>query len=415
MTKSTLTVVLILTVLTGCSFFGNSANDQRIVVVNDAEALSQRQQIKDEAILIDTTATNGFRSKKAKKVTFDLKLESELSSPEVTGKVLQATMVSNDNSNAKWLISYNQKGDSYIGSIDFAQVSGNGKNIEVRSNVSFTDSDVNAVDLSNNILYAAIATDNTSIVNGTDRSAIQSLGINGFNIQEDENTERSLKSFAANSIHMDDDLIYVTSGSNGGLTVFDEDLSNEIAYVEIDGARWVDISDDYLAVLAGDTNNDGNGTIYLINKSNYQILAEYSFAGATKPEAKNTLEIVNDYAFIAAGDEGVQLMDLRTGTVTHNIPRPDPSSMGLSEDVVTTNAVTVDDDKIFISNGEAGVYVAELSEDADDIENDDFEITMLGKLQFGDVESVNHVTYRNKLLLVAAGLGGTKVVSLTDK
>jgi hypothetical protein len=37
---------------------------------------------------------------------------------------------------------------------------------------------------------------------------------------------------------------------------------------------------------------------------------------------------------------------------------------------------------------------------------------VLGRLQFGDLESVNHVVLRNGLLFVAAGLGGLKVVDV---
>jgi len=38
------------------------------------------------------------------------------------------------------------------------------------------------------------------------------------------------------------------------------------------------------------------------------------------------------------------------------------------------------------------------------------DITVLGKLRFDDLQSANHVAYKNKYLLVAAGLGGVKVV-----
>ena len=37
---------------------------------------------------------------------------------------------------------------------------------------------------------------------------------------------------------------------------------------------------------------------------------------------------------------------------------------------------------------------------------------MLGHLGFADLESVNHVDYENKRLLVAAGLGGLKIVRI---
>ena len=81
--------------------------------------------------------------------------------------------------------------------------------------------------------------------------------------------------------------------------------------------------------------------------------------------------------------------------------------------MVVTNAVAVDGDLMFISNGEAGVYVATSELDFEDHDCDESpEITMLGQLQFGDLESVNHVEYENDYLFVAAGLGGVKVVEV---
>ena len=78
-----------------------------------------------------------------------------------------------------------------------------------------------------------------------------------------------------------------------------------------------------------------------------------------------------------------------------------------------TNAVTVDEDLMFISNGEAGVYVAagdgEFAEAPCDAP---LNITMLGHLRFDDLQSVNHVDYESKRLLIAAGLGGLKIVKV---
>ena len=83
--------------------------------------------------------------------------------------------------------------------------------------------------------------------------------------------------------------------------------------------------------------------------------------------------------------------------------------------MVVTNAVSVDDDLMFISNGEAGVYVAEASSRFDGNNCDPQNITMLGKLRFDDLQSANHVDYKSGYLYVAAGLGGVKVVRVSLK
>ena len=95
---------------------------------------------------------------------------------------------------------------------------------------------------------------------------------------------------------------------------------------------------------------------------------------------------------------------------------PGRDGLGLGPSGVVTNAGTVDEDLRFIANGEAGVYIA-----AGDAEFDStpcaapLNITMLGHLRFDDLQSVNHVDYENKRLLIAAGLGGLKIVKVTIK
>ncbi len=116
---------------------------------------------------------------------------------------------------------------------------------------------------------------------------------------------------------------------------------------------------------------------------------------------------------MAAGPEGVQVMCLDYGQIVGSVPRPDPATLELDPAVVVTNAVTVDEDLIFISNGEAGVYVAAgAAEFATTPCDAPQNITMLGHLQFDALQSVNHVDYENKRLLIAAGLGGLKIVRI---
>ena len=141
------------------------------------------------------------------------------------------------------------------------------------------------------------------------------------------------------------------------------------------------------------------------------LLNTFAFPGADMPESTSTADIAGGKAFIAAGPQGVQIMCLDDGQIVGSVPRPDPAALGLDPSVVVTNAVAVDDDLIFISNGEAGVYVAAGAQNFFETGcAEPQEITVLGRLRFDDLQSANHVAFRNKYLFVAAGLGGVKVV-----
>jgi hypothetical protein len=77
--------------------------------------------------------------------------------------------------------------------------------------------------------------------------------------------------------------------------------------------------------------------------------------------------------------------------------------------------VTVDRDLMFISNGEAGVYVARATQRFDRSGCVPQNIAVEGKLRFAALQSANHVSFRDDYLFVAAGLGGVKVVRVRDK
>lgn len=399
-----------------CSIFDSqdSKGNDRLEIINDDATLESRYTETDQEIIIDESQGDNPPSK-AKPHSFSLRLVSELEPPIIKGEQVQATMVHMNNLIFRAVVSYNMIGSDYLGAVDVAQATGIGGNIRIRSSIHFFDADINAVYADFRGIWTAIATSNTDLITEGNRSALQFYRFRGFDLENKKSASTPVPSFAANSITQHDGRVYATSGNTGGLSVYDIGLSQELAYIELEDARWVDANDDYVVVLRGDTDGDQNGSVVLIDPDTFDIIDEYDVKGAYTPEAKNTVEVTNHLAFVAAGKEGTQIMDLTTGNILATIPIPDPASLGLSPDVVTTNAVSADDDKIFISNGEAGVYVAETDQDISDYNpGEAMDVTLLGKLQFDDLESVNHVAYRWRLLVIAAGRGGVKTVRLNN-
>jgi hypothetical protein len=130
-------------------------------------------------------------------------------------------------------------------------------------------------------------------------------------------------------------------------------------------------------------------------------------------ESKSTVQVVGEKAFIAAGNGGVQILRVNTGKVVGTVPLPDSDVLGLDWSGVVTNAVAVDEDLLFISNGIAGVYVAQGSRDFDETGSEEpLQIRLLGRLQFDNLESANHVAYKNRYLVIASGAGGIKTVEI---
>ncbi|WP_340106011.1 YncE family protein [Rhodohalobacter sp. 8-1] len=405
--------LIILLLFAGCSVNNDGFDDTGYSIENNESQLQVRLTETDQEITIQSTSEQA--AKRVGPPSFTLNLIAEIDAPVVNGVITQATMVDIFGNSARAAVSYNVQGSDYIGAIDAIQVTSSPRNaIRVRSGIQFTNAKSNALYMDGNQLWIAQATNDPSITLDGTNSVARKFGVSGFSIN-DNPVHVSVQGFAANSIHKSDGSIYITSGSNAGLTILNQDLTEQIDFVPIPHARWVDTDDSRIVVLSGNPNT-GSGTLHVLDKSDRSVLHEYPFSGADTPEAKNTVEIKGDLAVVAAGQSGTHLIDLNNGELLATIPVPDADALELNPNAVESNAASADEEIIFISNGEAGVYVAEASRDLNLYSTgDQLSVELLGYLKFDDFQSANHVAYRNKTLFVAAGLGGVKAVKLSGK
>ncbi len=388
----------------------DQSND-RIGITNDEAALASRVTYHDDDITITgsgvgyplSSASGPVMSIQAVNTSsLKLKLKAEVSPPTIDGKLLQATSVSIVGDRA--VVSYNMRGEEYLGAIDVFDISNKNKP-ELKSEALFQNADINSVSTLGGLVIAAEATGDA----GFEAPAVaEVLFLIGNYLILNDNWRLGLTSYAATSSVVSGGRAYVTSGDAGALVVFDPRDHPVFASVDLHDARWVDVGDGRVVVLQGTP-----GQISVFDESTMDPVGTFSFTGADIPESKSTLELAGGKAFIAAGTGGVQVLSTSTGTVVGSVARPDPASLGLAPEAVVTNAVALDDDLLFISNGEAGVYVAQGSQNFKDTGSEAQQtITMLGRLQFGTAESVNHVAFKDDYLIIAAGLGGLKIVKV---
>lgn len=394
---------------------GDQANG-RVAITNNQQTLDARVSEVDVPVPIEAPppavpVLAGDAPPALAASGLSLTLVREIDSPVVEGELVQATSITM-RSGSKAVVSYNMVGAPRLGAIDYFTKLKNSKP-KLSSEIVFNDTDISAVTTSGNRVYAAAATDNPSVPFPAvlERYYLQSnkLVLNG-------NAQIGLTSFAGTSTTTTNNVVYATSGNTGEVSAYAENDLGLLGQYPLNDARWVawDSDDDRIVVAQG---TPGRLAVFAADDfpgGSMNLLNTYPFPGADVPESKTTVEVVDGKAFIAAGTEGVQIMCLNDGQIIGSVPRPDPALLGLDPSVVVTNAVTIDDDLMFISNGEAGVYVAQADEDFDDSGCDPQQITMLGHLQFGDLQSANHVAYKGDYLFVAAGLGGVKIVRVGD-
>lgn len=339
-----------------------------------------------------------------------LTLVREIDPPIVEGEVVQATAIWLKSA-SQAVVSYNMVGAPRLGAIDYiTQI--NQKRPTLSSSVSFSDSDISAVSTDGAWVYAAQATNDPAF---PFPAALERFKITGQNLVLEDSSRLALTSFAATSAMTTNNAAYATSGDAGEVFAFSANDLSPLGQYPLPDARWVDWDPDGGRIVVA---QGMPGTLSVFAEGQFPggsmtLLNSFPFPGANVPESKTTVEIAGGKAFIAAGTDGVQVMCLDDGSIVGSVPRPDPASLGLDPSVVVTNAVTVDGDLMFISNGEAGVYVAQGDADfASTACTTPLQITVLGHLQFDNLQSANHVAYKNDLLFVAAGLGGVKIVEV---
>ena len=377
---------------------GPNGSGGRVTVNNNEDDLNNRVTVRDDTITVDTTV--GLRKSSLGK-GFSLTLVAEIAPPVVNGVTLQATSVSLNGPFA--YISYNLQGNTYGGGVDIVQLKGT-KNATIRSEATFSDTKVSSVafDANSGNVYLAEACSNAAFAYP---AAVEVMKTSGNKLSSTGNVQSVLSSYAATSIAVGSGKIFATTGNTGGLYTLSTDSLQSESFTVLSDARWIDFDSTYVAVV------QGGGILSVFDAVSGGLLHTYPFSGTGIPESKSTVRVIGGKALIAAGDGGVQLMNLATGTIVGSIPRTIVS--GLDPSLSVTNAVDGAGQYIYISNGEAGVYVAEASQALENMSGDQpITLTVLGQLQFASLQSVNHVAFNGTTLVIASGLGGVKVVDV---
>jgi len=408
--------LLVLVACTDSTGPANQSND-RITITNDAGTLAARVTYFNDSIPLDSVGV-GYpsgpllapavgRSAGASQATFNLSLKAEVAPPSVGNQTLQATSVTIVGNLA--VVSYNMVGNPYVGAVDVIDVTNKNQPV-LRSEAVFLNTDVSSVTTSGTNVYLAEATGDTGFTSPAVAEVVQLVG---NQLVLTGNRRAGLSSFAGTSVATGT-RIYATSGDGGSLFMIDPTSFAVTSSIPLHDARWVAVGGGKVAVVQGTP-----GTLAVYNESNMSSVGSWAFAGANVAESKSQAQLVGGKAFIAAGDSGVQVLSAATGLKVGAVARPNPDSLGLSPSVVVTNSVAIDQDLLFISNGEAGVYLAQGSAAFSGTGSETQQtITMRGKLRFGNLQSVNHVAYSSGgpgnpgLLIVAAGLGGLKIVQV---
>jgi hypothetical protein len=409
--------ILLVIVLTGLVFVGCDDNDPpRYTINNDSGSMGHRMNYPsgtEKDISIDGPDAPGG---------VNLVLIAEVFPPVINGVSLQASSVFATDPD-KALVSYNIQGAARYGAIDYLSDLIDGTPY-LRSSISYQSSEISSVYVETGKKPKVNKKSNWVIgVGASDMNSGDPAVMERIELIHDEFSNNAYKhqlsGYAGTAAIGNGHQMFVASGTSGAVAAFDNDDFASEDSMDFDDARWVayyklGTGGKQIAVLQGGA---ANGTLTILDTDPISIDEEYVVPGVNVVGAKNTVEIARHRAFVAAGPEGVQILDLENGgTILGSISLAGIAvALGLDPADVQANSVTVHGHLMFIGAGGAGVFVAKCdANEFEDYESGD-PITGLGRLGF-DYEnaSVNHVVYQDGRLVVAAGLGGVKLVEVQE-
>lgn len=383
--------------LTSCT---ESPIDNRIVIENNLTTLSSRISYVNQVIEIDTSLqTQGLTKPAVDPVS--LVLIAEVDPPSINGQTLQATDVFVASNTV--YVSYNMIGEPYLGAVDIFDVRDEA-DPELKSSMLFNDSDVNGLTYKDNDLYLAMATNRDEF---DSPAVVEKVRIQNDQVTDDTETF-DVPSWAATDVEATANHLFVTSGADGGYVTVIRLNNNEVIFSEpIEDARGVDTDGTDVAVVAGTP-----ARLVTFDYDSGEMLNDYTLEGASIDFSKSTIEIHRKKAVLALGDGGTQIICLESGLLIETIAPP--VVVDLDPTLTVTNAASTDSKTLYMSNGEAGVYVAYSSDKFDSRDCDVGDLQLIGQFRFDDLQSVNHVKAAGDYLFVAGGLGGLKILRVTE-
>lgn len=322
---------------------------------------------------------------------YPLTLVAQVSPPSFAGGTNLTASHVNVNGDYAY-VSYNTVDAGYAGAIDIINIS-DPNNPYVTSRVYSTNRDINSLKYDNGFVYA---------VGGIEAEADATALSNSFVVKIPAVNGRFVangiifgyqQGFVATDVETTDSNVYVTSGSDGSLAVYDKltlTLSNEVNSSDL---RSLAIQNNDIAVL------DGGKGVSIFDK-NFQLLKEIPINSDFGISTKKTLDFNNDRIIVSEGSKGVGVYSSVTGNLIEYIPiliNPD----GVETSDIVNNAVAINEGVILMANGGAGLSLNEESTDNTKV--------------YGIVElegSINFVESKGDYIFAASGKSGLQILKM---
>lgn len=399
---------LVLSVIAACTDAPTSARPDaggdRIVVTNDEAILADRVQSTGgvDVPIIGTPGSEVLLRATADTSTPTFTLQALVRAPSAAGKSLLATHVALRGEYA--YVSYMTLGETALGAVEVFDIN-NPTNPRLVSQALLNKTDVAALDVDGNHVYLATAAHDGVF---PEPAVLERLQLSGGKLTA-KSDRVGVPSFIATGVSVTGSRVFVTSGSGGagvgGLSTFSRSNLGLVRTDRFTDARAVSLPQgNFLAVSQGSP-----ARLRVYDPNSLAMNAMVPLPGGSFPDAKSTVTLDGDWAFVSAGDGGVHVVDMVRGVHSGTLPSPPvPTGFPAANELVT-NSVTLVQDLVLTADGAGGVSVA-VSDHRRRRSGERVAVQALGRLALAG--SANFVAANSKALFVASGSGGLQILTV---
>ncbi|MBN2743597.1 MAG: DUF4114 domain-containing protein [Marinilabiliaceae bacterium] len=373
-----------------------------LIVTSNSAELNRRVTMQDELMWVEPIEASTLKSASEiaqvdLRKNYAFKLVAEVAPPQFEGHTLQATHVKIVDKYA--YVTYNTKGDKYLGGLEVFDVS-DVTNPQIVWHAVFPNADVSAVDYYNKKIYIVGATNPDEKGYEFESPAfLEVLSLDDQYAITGVDKMVDVSSYVGTGVGVCSSGVFVASGSDGGMSYFNHDL-NLVYENKLPDVRDIALTCNDLFVLTGQP-----GAVGHYQLANNVLVGSYPVAGDLQSEAKSGIDATDKYVFTALNYDGMKMLNA-DGALKQHIAAPLVPE-GKDRNNYVTNSVSVNGDLVLMANGEAGIYIGGMIESLDD------EVVMLGAVKFGEAQSANYVESKDDVIFVATGTGGLKILAIS--
>lgn len=398
MKKISLSLLALVLIVSSCAdettIFENQKDD---LTVEDNQSFLDQSINLDNAGVLNITSEEQITGKTSKNEdelagNYPLSLIAQIIPPSFKGgENLTASHVTVHADIA--YVTYNTIDDVYVGAIDAINIK-NPFQPRIVSRLYYSNADINSVAYESGYIYIVGGVDAEKSVRATTNSFVAKIpASNGFIDINGGITYGFQNGFVGTDIAILDTKLFVSSGKDGSLSVYDKNNLKTLNDMPFKDLRSVASKNNTIAVL------DASSGVHILDE-NLMLLKEIAINGDFGIADKRTLDFSDDRVFVSEGAKGVGVYEISSGNLISTIPiLLNPEGSNTTDNV--TNAVSLNEGIILMANGGAGLSLSEEKSNTAE---------PVGVIDLDG--SINYVVSKGDFIFAASGKSGLQIIKM---